>query len=716
MNRIFIHLLLVIVLTSIPATGCLNKSNPEADYSPVDPGLSGLVDSTAQVSNPHSTLGTGLIVFDPESESFEIVPSRQPVIHANIRQFIEDGMPCSDCFKITGATHNPDGSWELDFEITHPWSGLDLLTAFDTRFIMMWGGTEYWPASGLTTQDPDGLDGYVFNADGYTTIFNPINFSPGTNIPIFSYSVGKFATPIYPASTLNPYKDYYSNENRHMLEAGQTVTRTWHFRLPQGIFSLGYAIDTSWELPIANPPVNIPDDFPMIANKPEAYMVIPSQAAPLTDEAGNEVDIVVSTRDWQTSIGEGWIECPELWTGKKFASMIAVSPPIVTYIIPVTNDLGAGEGYYRALVGIEDPMESNPPWDFTTYTFIDIEVEHYFDPCCETLPVADFTGPSHVITGQQVTLVSTSYDPDGVECTLELAWDLNNDGEYGDAMGEEVVVSSDEVGIFTIGLKATDPCGLIDTVSYQIEVHVGITKPEDQDYKTMGTQFSYVSGEFDTASMLPFVDLGNPDGPWDFTGLALVDSGNYRAILAPDDPEVLPFAGNITSSFDYFYKTTGFYNDVTGEIYLAERWEMDPDRLMLVGAHEEMWLGSFNFVPPFVVQYPVWVFTDETYSFSFPPSHSFDVLLRGWGEGLVSIPYMGITDEPCVVLRYKCDVVSPDINGGILVYEWFIDDGTSVALVGAVNHIEGGKHNFDESTLEITGMAAVNALNHIGPY
>ncbi|MCK4719842.1 hypothetical protein KAU08_04245, partial [bacterium] len=139
-------------------------------------------------------------------------------------------------------------------------------------------------------------------------------------------------------------------------------------------------------------------------------------------------------------------------------------------------------------------------------------------------------------------------------------------------------------------------------------------------------------------------------------------------------------------------------------------------RLMLVGAHEEMWLGSFNFVPPFVVQYPAWVFTDETYSFSFPPSHSFDVLLRGWGEGLVSIPYMGITDEPCVVLRYKCDVVSPDINGGILVYEWFIDDGTSVALVGAVNHIEGGKHNFDESTLEITGMAAVNALNHIGPY
>jgi hypothetical protein len=79
----------------------------------------------------------------------------------------------------------------------------------------------------------------------------------------------------------------------------------------------------------------------------------------------------------------------------------------------------------------------------------------------------------------------------------------------------------------------------------------------------------------------------------------------------------------------------------------------------------------------------------------------------------VTVPYDGIPAE-CVVVRYELAIDTPDVKGSALVYEWLLDDGTSVAIVAALN--KETESNYDPVTLEITGIATYNALSAIGPY
>lgn len=664
--------------------------------------------------NPHSMLGSGYILIDTEKSSVEIIPSRSPSLHLNLRRFIEDGVPCTDCFNIVGLIHNPDNSWDLDIRITHPFPGYEIFTAFDTRLIIMFRGSEFWPASGLVSQDPDGNQGCVLDPDGYTTIFNSIEFPPGSGPHFFTYTQGKLASPIYPDSTLNPYMDYYSDGNRNTLAPGMDATRTWKIKLPVVTFVLGYAIDASWDVPFLDPPQNIPDDFPLEANKPEPYWIIAGQPDTLSNKAGSVTNINVIAWDWQEDVGEAWIECPQLWTGKKYHVSLIDNPPTTTYVVQVSNDVGANAGFYRALIGVKDPKSSTYPWDYTMYTFIDIEVEQLFDPCCETAPVPVFELPEHLITGQDISVVSESYDPDG-DCEIEVEWDLDGDGEYDDATGDYAIISYQEVGSYQVGIKATDSCGLTSTLVKSTQVHVGITMEEDIDYKLLDTRFNMVGAELNHTTAASSVDINDTDGPWDFTGLPLTDTGNYLAILSPNHPEVQPFTDDITGTFFHFYKGSGIFNNVPGTLYLAEYYDIDPDRLMWMGIHEDLYLGTFSFFPPAVYQFPFWVFSEGTYSTGIS-SFNISIDWEGWGEGKVTVPFEGIENADCVVMRYKVAVSSPSINGGGMVYHWILDDGINVANVIVGNYYESGLENFDMETWTVTGNAHYAALGSIEPY
>jgi hypothetical protein len=84
-------------------------------------------------------------------------------------------------------------------------------------------------------------------------------------------------------------------------------------------------------------------------------------------------------------------------------------------------------------------------------------------PSILTLPVAP-------AAGQQVTLLSNSYDPDGY--IAKFAWDVDDDGAFDDGGGSSVSTSFGS-GRHRIGLQVTDDSG--DTASTTAFVEVGGT-------------------------------------------------------------------------------------------------------------------------------------------------------------------------------------------------------------------------------------------------
>ena len=63
---------------------------------------------------------------------------------------------------------------------------------------------------------------------------------------------------------------------RGVFAAGAVNTRRYRIRFPldpEPEVIYGYAVDASWAAPIVNPPVQIPADFPIEANQPEAFLV-----------------------------------------------------------------------------------------------------------------------------------------------------------------------------------------------------------------------------------------------------------------------------------------------------------------------------------------------------------------------------------------------------------------------------------------------------------
>jgi len=107
--------------------------------------------------------------------------------------------------------------------------------------------------------------------------------------------------------------------------------------------------------------------------------------------------------------------------------------------------------------------------------FVDnVQVEYQDN---NTVPVADAGGPYAIAEGDGVVLdASASSDIDGD--SLSFAWDLDNDGTYGDVTGETASLSwaalqgsgIDDDGSYTIGLQINDGNGGVSTDSASLVV------------------------------------------------------------------------------------------------------------------------------------------------------------------------------------------------------------------------------------------------------
>jgi hypothetical protein len=267
--KLFFRFIVVLPVIMLFMLSCSEKSSGLAVASPIqDNGLK----TSSETPGAHSLLGIYSISIDPVSLEADVIPMRVGEGHLNALKFLEEG-PCSFCLAVTNIQPHGPKEFLIDIQVTHPLFGLDQFTVFDVRGIIMFDPGFVFPASGLSFPDPLSPGaGYLINPDGYTTLFNPTDFPPGS-MPwkAWEYQKGKYATPDFPASTLNAYLAYCETIPRRYLGCTSADTRTYDMKFPNsGPLHFGYAIDCNWAPPTQNPPV-VPDDFPLIANVPEPY-------------------------------------------------------------------------------------------------------------------------------------------------------------------------------------------------------------------------------------------------------------------------------------------------------------------------------------------------------------------------------------------------------------------------------------------------------------
>ena len=497
-------------------------------------------------STGHSLLLYVEIYFDPESSEFEIVPVREAEIHLNILKFLEQA-PCNDCFSFTGFQYSDHESWLIGIQIKHPFVPLDY-TIFDVRGIMMFPGSKTFPSAGLTASNFQAGDGYILNADGFTTLYNPTTIGNGPG-GLHGYFKGNFATVDFPECDLNPFKRYRSDDpvnTRNALYGGGTAVTTYDVVFPTGPFFFGYAVDANWESPLVEPVENPITDFPPEANCPEPWKIEVSEE-PIDGGltiSGGQTMLTIDVYDWQgfDSHKTPTVECPGIFTGTIEAALESDMADFSRWKALVENELLAESGIYQCLVSVED-NENGPPveWlDLTAYQIIDLEVKGG-GPTEPPIAMADYAiKPGTVCVDITFSTVG-SHDPDGGEIE-EYWWDWDNDGTY-DEEGSPIIHSWDVPGEYPVMLKVIDDEGEEGFLASPLIVEVLNLPP-----KAMAVAPDAVDGKWWVNALLQFDGSGSFDTDcdgesitkfeWNFYG-----EGPYWVDVGPTPTFMYDYAG-----------------------------------------------------------------------------------------------------------------------------------------------------------------------------
>jgi len=345
--------------------------------------------------------------WNPDTQRLEATPCRSGELHLNVIKFLEYTL-CKTCLVIGDNQFNADGDLEVEIGVHHPikqdgvWSA-SAFSGFDVRGIAIFGGTYYFDEHALLMSRYANNEFTLVNADGYTELWSPFAFAPGTiGRPIFEYFPGKYevnGTKL--TTTLNPFRTFYTLSERRTFEAGKNETKIFTLRFPYDLstapLEFGYAVDASWVRPVKTVNPDVPDDFPISANSIEAYRIDAEFSGFLTPEGG-ELLTILRVYDWQGSatIDEIKLEAPDLFNG-----IISPSGPgieqdqYVEYTVDVSNDLLAPVGTYPLLISVSDtntvPIIGAVKAHNVFYVPVDppLSLQKTLDPF-ENLPIAGY--------------------------------------------------------------------------------------------------------------------------------------------------------------------------------------------------------------------------------------------------------------------------------------------------------------------------------------
>jgi len=243
---------------------------------------------TRDNGNSHHPAGFFLISINKETLETDIARLRSGMWHFNLTGILNGTMGIG----VQGVPAESDpanGLFVMDITLTHPFPESEQFAGFDVKGIMITPGTE--SLGGVTITSPS--ETRLENADGYTRWWNPVEF---TNSGILGYTNGSYsnADAVSLTATVNPYKYYadvldpessmntvvgenmFNPDGRGVFKAGSVNTRRYEIRFPMNPgpqVKFGYAVDVSWDTPDPNPPVDVPLDFPFVANQPEPYYI-----------------------------------------------------------------------------------------------------------------------------------------------------------------------------------------------------------------------------------------------------------------------------------------------------------------------------------------------------------------------------------------------------------------------------------------------------------
>ncbi len=390
-------------------------------------------------------------------------------------------------------------------------------------------------------------DGEVLNAEGYTHLYHVATYGSGTD-GLQGYVKGSMSSPQSPDGTLNAYKKFYTSTNRNFLAAGDVKLVTYRVKRPVGSFVFGYAVDANWAIPENTPVEQIPEDFGMNANSPEAWQVSVTVGDGLFTDGGT-ADVDIWVYDWQgfSTIKGVKLESPDLFASLKDATFDTMGSGYVGYKATIANDLGAEAGTYDMLLAVEDNANDTAPdyLDLTAYQIVEVTV-HQGIPNGAPVPMVE-PSETNVLTGEEITFnASDSWDPDGDNIEL-WEWELDNtDGvnfDYDDIQGpNEMIVlwSYDEPGTYYVSLKIWDTPGAFGVLAEPIEITVEadpcfghtpdckLTVSDDAPNVGVQVKFTDISTDPDGFGDLAYYE-------WDFTGEA---PPGYEPEYSPDSKEV----------------------------------------------------------------------------------------------------------------------------------------------------------------------------------
>jgi hypothetical protein len=283
------HSHMPILLLSLAICGCMqNLSQPTTPnaQSPA-PYL-----ESSELSNPHRLWGLYALAFSEDHSSCTVAPSRAGAFHLNALKFLEV-TPCTNCLTISNLKKLGGGVIDLDVTIHHPFPNQPIYSAFDVKGIIMFNGSLKVRFGEMSYTYPEFKnpeyvswarlgDWELLNPDGYSFYWCPI-FNPDSQWPITHYLPGKFSAGT-PNAHYNGYKEFHTDDQRHLFRAGHSVTSTYRIQTQPGPMTVGYAIDACWEPPIHKPVTNPIADFPPSANQSEPYQfsVVVNDGQPLT--------------------------------------------------------------------------------------------------------------------------------------------------------------------------------------------------------------------------------------------------------------------------------------------------------------------------------------------------------------------------------------------------------------------------------------------------